>query len=41
MACLLGREYDGDELDFTVQELITVIINQDIIFNIKFSVSTI
>ena len=35
LARLLGREYDGDELDFTVQERNTVIIEQDTIYRHK------
>jgi hypothetical protein len=32
---LLGREYDGDELDFTVRERNTVIIEQDTLYRHK------
>ena len=35
MARLLGHEYDGDELNFTVKERNTVIIEQDILYRHK------
>ena len=35
MTCLLGHEYNGDELDFTVKERNTVIIEQDTIYRHK------
>ena len=35
LARLLGREYDGDELNFTVQEWNSVIIEQDTIYRHK------
>ena len=35
LARLLGHEYDGDELDFTVKERNTIIIEQDTIYRHK------